>query len=96
MNVFSLLALLLTIAGWVLTLITGVTLLSGPYEERICHTACVQVIFFSGVAAGAVGLLLGLVSLLRSSTRKFSYLVLALAIPLCAIFAMLILIGSLA
>jgi hypothetical protein len=52
--------------------------------------------FFSAVGAGGLGLLLGLLALRQPRWRPVTYLALALALPLCALLAGLILIGVLA
>ena len=95
MNLLGLLALGLGAAGWTLAILTGFTLLTrGPDGD--CQTACVQVMFFSAVGAGGLGLLLGLLALRQPRWRPVTYLALALALPLCALLAGLILIGVLA
>jgi hypothetical protein len=92
MSPLGLLALGLSAAGWGLTILTGLTLLTrGPDGD--CQTACVQVMFFSGVGAGGLGLLFGLLALRQPRGRPLTYIALALALPLCAILAALILIG---
>ena len=92
MNPLGLLALGLSAAGWALTILTGFTLLTrGPDGD--CQTACVQAMFFSGVGAGGLGLLLGLLALRQTRGRPVTYIALALALSLCAILATLILIG---
>ena len=96
MNIASLPALLLTLAGWVLTAMSAAAMLSGPYDGRTCQTECVQTLFFSGMATGILGLVLGIVGLRLASGRRLSQVVLWLAGPLCAIFAALFLIGNLA
>ncbi|MBK1717074.1 hypothetical protein [Thiocystis violacea] len=96
MNVVPLFGLLLTGAGWMLTLMTATAMLSGSYEARTCQTECVQTLFFSGMAAGLLGLLLGLIAIRMSTGRALSQVVLWLAVPLCAIFAAIFLIGTLA
>ena len=89
-------ALLLAILGWALTAVTTTNLLSGHFDERTCQTACVQALFFGGVAAGVISLILGVIGLTRSEGRALTYLALLLAVPLCGIFAGLILIGNFA
>jgi hypothetical protein len=95
-KVLPLLALLLTIIGWVITVLTGMTLLSGPYEGRTCQTECVQLMFFSGLAVTSLALLLAVFALLRSAGRVAAYLSLALVVPLSMIYAGLVLIGNFA
>ncbi len=94
MNWLALLALLLTIAGWVLFGLTGMNLLSGYLEDRTCQTDCVKMLFFSGIGVGVSGLLLSIIALLRSHGRILSIISLLLALALCAIFATLFLIGN--
>ncbi|WP_201246634.1 hypothetical protein [Halochromatium salexigens] len=96
-KVLPLLALLLMILGWVLTLLTGITLLSGPYEEgRTCQTECVQTMFFSGLGATVVALLIAGLALRLSDGRALTYISLVLLVPLGMIYAGLIVIGELA
>jgi hypothetical protein len=94
MNVPALIALLLTLAGWVLTALTTVNLLSGHFDDRTCQTACVQMLFFSGVAAGVSGLVVSGLALRRPEGRIISVLTLLLALALCAIFAVLFIAGN--
>jgi hypothetical protein len=94
MNPLGLLALLLTISGWVLVSLTGMHLLSGYMESRSCQTDCVQTLFYAAIALGAVGLLLSFAALIRPRGRSLSVLSLLLALPLCAIFTTLFLIGN--
>lgn len=96
MNVASLPAILLTLAGWTLTALSAAAMLSGPYDGRTCQTECVQTLFFSGMATGVLGLILGIVGLRFATGRRLSQVSLWLAGPLCAIFAALFLIGNLA
>lgn len=96
MNLLPLLALLLTLTAWILTALTGINLLSGHFEERTCQTDCVRTYFFSGVATGIGGLVLSGLSLLRPQGRILSLAALTLALGLCAIFAVLFVIGNFA
>jgi hypothetical protein len=94
MKALPFLALLLALVSWVLMALTGINTLSGHFDERTCQTACVQTYFFSAVATGGIGLLLALVALVRSDFRIVTYSALIVALPLCAVFAGLILIGN--
>ncbi len=96
MKALPLVALLLTIAGWALTVWTGATLLSGPYEDRTCQTECVQTLFFSGLAAAIAALLVTVIALFRPGGRAVTYGVLVLAAPLAAVYTTVILIGNFA
>ena len=96
MKVLPVLALLLTIAAWVLTVMTGNALLSGPYEGRTCQTECVKTLFFSGLGVTAGAIVLLTLSLMRSSARTLTYTILALAAPLAAVYTTIVLIGNLA
>jgi hypothetical protein len=91
-----LIALLLAGLGWLLTVLTGVNALSGDFEGRTCQTACLQGLFFGGIAAGVTALILGVIGLTKPDGRTLTYVALALALPLCAVFAALILIGNFA
>jgi hypothetical protein len=94
MNLVALSALLLTVAGWVLTILTAMNLLSGQFDDRTCQTGCVQILFFSGVAAGVAGLVLSAIGLRRPEGRMMSVAALLLALVLCAIFAVLFIAGN--
>ncbi|QGU32370.1 hypothetical protein [Thermochromatium tepidum] len=96
MNVASLPAILFTLAGWALTVLSAAAMLSGPYDGRTCQTECVQMLFFSGMVAGVLGLILAIVGLRFVVGRRLSQVTLWLAGPLCAIFAAILLIGILA
>lgn len=96
MKALSLPGLLLSIVGWVLTVMVATHILSGPYEARECQTSCVQTLFASGFGAAALALLLGLIAFWRASDRRLSAVVLFLSVPLFAIFAGIVGIGVLA
>ena len=90
----AVIALILTLAGWILTAMTGVNLLSGYLDERTCQTDCVQELFYSAAAVAVGGLLVSLVALMRSHGRLLSVFSLLLALPLCGIFATLYIVGN--
>jgi hypothetical protein len=94
MNVLALLALLVTLGGWVLTALTGMNLLSGHFDDRTCQTDCVQGLFFSAVAAGLGGLLLAAISFRRPQGRLLSILALLVALGLWALFGTLFIAGN--
>lgn len=89
-----LLGLLAAIAGWVLMGLTGANVLSGTFEDRTCLTDCVRTYFFSSTAAGLAGLAFGLFGLRNRNSRKLGYIVLGLALPLCAVIGTLVVIGN--
>jgi hypothetical protein len=94
MNMLASSALLVTFAGWALTALTVMNLLSGHFDDRTCQTDCVQMLFFSGVAAGIGGLVLSIVSLFRPQGRILGIIALLMALVLCAIFAVLFVAGN--
>jgi hypothetical protein len=94
MNLLALFAILLTLAGWVLTALTGMNLLSGHFDGRTCLTDCVQMLFFSAVATGVAGLVLSGLSLLSTKGRVLSWVGLLMALALCSIFAVLFITGN--
>ena len=94
MNFIALLALLLTIAGWILTGLTGINLLSGHFDERTCLTDCVKILFFSAVAAGFVGLVLSGIALKRPNGRILSGIALLSGLGLCSVFVVLFVAGN--
>ena len=91
-------ALVLAVAGWVLTVFIGNTLLSGiPIEDRACQTGCIQGLFFSGFAVGTIALILSGLSVTKPAAGRIaSFAALALALPLFAIYAGIVVIGNLA
>lgn len=93
MKLSSLLALLLAGAGWVLLIVAGTNMLSGHFDTRSCQTACVSSLFWGGVAAGGLGLLLSLIGLAAQKGRGLALLSLGAALPLCGVFAGIIVIG---
>jgi len=95
-KVLPLFALLFAITGWILIGWTTVILLSGDDEGRTCYTDCVQMIFFSGLGAIVVALVVDGFALKYSDARALIYTGLGLAAPLGLIYATLILIGVLA
>jgi hypothetical protein len=94
MNLAALSALLLSVAGWALTVLTAMNLLSGHFDDRTCQTGCVQMLFFSSVAAGVGGLVLSVVGLRRPEGRIMSVAALLMALVLCAIFAVIFIAGN--
>ena len=93
MNLFALLALPITLAGWGLIALTTMNLLSGHFDDRTCLTDCVQTYFYYSLAAGLGGLLLSFLAVLHPKGRAWGVFSLLLALPLCAIFATLYLVG---
>ncbi|WPL17803.1 hypothetical protein Thiowin_02845 [Thiorhodovibrio winogradskyi] len=98
MKITAPIALVLAMIGWALTLFITYTLLSGvPIEDRSCQTDCIKGLFFSGFAVGAVALILsGLAVATHPAGRIFSVAVLVLTAPLFAIYAGIVVIGTLA
>lgn len=96
MKALSLPSLTFGVIGWALTVAVTNVMLSGPFEARECQTPCVQTLFFSAVAAGALGLILAVFAFRRADRGTLEALALVVSGPLCAIFAALILIGTLA
>ena len=94
MNIIVLLALLLTIAGWVLTGMTGMNLLSGYLEDRTCQTDCVQSLFYAAVVTGFAGLFFSLIGAFRSNGGVLRVITLLLAVPLSSIFVVLYIAGN--
>ncbi|NEX22839.1 hypothetical protein G3480_21475 [Thiorhodococcus mannitoliphagus] len=96
MKALTLPSLALGATGWALTVAVTMVMLSGPFETRTCHTSCVQDLFFSAVAAGFAALLLAVIAFWRADRGVLTTLALLISGPLCAIFAALVLIGTLA
>ena len=94
MYTLPLLSLLLTAVDWVLLGLTGMNILSGPFDERTCLTDCVRTMFFSGTAAGIGGLLFSFFGLRKPESRMLSYIALAFVLPLLGIFTTLFVIGN--
>ena len=98
MKIAAPIALVLAVVGWGLTFYIGDTLLSGTaLEERACQTGCIKGLFFTGFGVGAVALLLsGLTLTKQAAGRILSAGALLLAFPLFAIYAGIVVIGTLA
>lgn len=94
MNKLAIYALLAALAGWGLTAMTGMNLLSGPFAGRSCQTGCVQGYFFAALAVVLVGFVLALVSLRRPGGRALSVAALVACLPLCGLFAVLFYTGN--
>lgn len=94
MSAISLIGLVLTLGGWILLVAAGTNVLSGAFEGRTCQTDCVQTYFYAAVAVGVSGLVVGVIAALRKRGRGIAYASLILALPLCAIFATLFVIGN--
>ncbi|MBK5967980.1 MULTISPECIES: hypothetical protein [Thiorhodovibrio] len=98
MKIAAPIAIVLALVGWGLTFFIGDTLLSGTaLEDRMCQTGCIKGLFFSGFGVGAVALVLsGLTLSKRAAGPILSVGALLLALPLFAIYAGIVVIGTLA
>lgn len=94
MNFLALIALLFTFIGAGLTLLTGVNILSGPFEGRTCLTDCVQMYYFAGLVTVVVGLLLSLLSFRNPQGRAISIAAFLMAAGLSSIFVVLFIAGN--
>lgn len=94
MSKFAILALLAVLVGWVLTGMTSMHLLSGPFEQRTCQTACVQGYFFAAMVACFTGVAMSLLGMFKASGRKLSVAALVLSLPLCGLFGALFYSGN--
>lgn len=91
-------ALVLAVFGWALTLFITNTMLSGvPLAERSCQTECIRGLFFSTFSLAAITIALAVLALRPTARARIpGILALALAIPMFAIYAGIVVIGILA
>ena len=87
-------ALLASVAGWALLVLTFMTLLSGPLETRTCGTECVKQYYFGATGLGVAALLAALFALFPAHSRKLGAFSFVVAFPLVAIVAALFVIGE--
>ena len=55
----KLLSLISAIIAWVLAIVLVTQMLSGTFETRTCHTACVQSIYWTSLVFCIFGLIIG-------------------------------------
>lgn len=95
MNIVALLALLITFIAAGLTLLTGVNILSGPFEGRSCLTDCVQMYFYAGLVTTIIGLILSLLSFRNEQGRAISIAALLMVVALSGVYGILFIGGNL-
>jgi hypothetical protein len=87
-------ALLASAAGWVLLVLTFMTLLSGSLETRSCGTECVKQYYFGATGLGVAALLAAVLALFPAGSRKLGAFSFVIAFPLVAITIALFVIGE--
>ncbi len=94
MKLVSSAAILISLGGWVLLLLTFVNMLSGSLETRECSSECVQGYYFGATALGVIGVLAAFAALFSDSSRRLGFFSLILALPLVGIAVGIFLIGN--
>ena len=87
-------ALLASLAGWALLVLTFVNLLSGSLDTRTCGTECVKQYYLGATGLGVAALLAAFLALFPSDSRKLGGFSLLVAFPLVAITIALFVIGN--
>ena len=80
--------------SWALAIFLGAELLSGTFDERVCLTTCVNVIFWISFTIAGIGLIfsIGSISVGKPSlTKTLSMLAL---FGLCGIYVVTMLVGT--
>ena len=79
--------------SWALAVFLGVQLLSGTFDERVCQTTCVGILFWMSFSIAVIGVVfsVGGISIGRSSWIKV--LSLLALMGLCGIYVTTVLIG---
>lgn len=74
----------LVLLGWTVTVVLVYSLLSGPFDGRMCESACFNMLYWGALVLAVLGTLLSLVQCFKSDSGIFSKLGLILGLFLTA------------
>lgn len=86
----------LVLLGWGVTIALVYSLLSGPFDGRMCESTCFNMLFWGALVLAVFGTLLSIVQAAKSGSSIFSKLGVILGLFLCAKLIGVMVIGSMA
>jgi hypothetical protein len=86
----------LVLLGWGITVALVYSLLSGPFDGRICESLCFNMLYWGALILAVLGTLLSLIQMLKPNSGIFSKIGLILGLFLTAKLVGVMVIGSMA
>ena len=84
----------LVLLGWAVTVALVYSLLSGPFDGRMCESVCFNMLYWGALVLAVLGTLLSLIQCFKADSGIFSKLGLILGLFLTAKLVGVMLIGS--
>ena len=84
----------LVLLGWGITAAMVYSLLSGPFDGRMCESTCFSMLYWGALVLAVCGTLLSLMQAFKPNSGIFSKLVLLFGLLLTAILIGVMVIGS--
>ena len=86
----------LVLVGWGMTVALVYSLLSGPFDGRMCESTCFSMLYWGALVLAVLGTLLSLMQVFKPDSGIFSKLGLLLGLFLCAKLIGVMVIGTMA
>jgi hypothetical protein len=84
----------LVLLGWGITVALVYSLLSGPFDGRLCESTCFSMLYWGALVLAVLGTLLSLMQVFKPNSGMFSKLGLILGLFLCAKLIGVMVIGT--
>ena len=84
----------IVLLAWGLTVALVYSLLSGPFDGRMCESLCFNMLYWAALVLAVIGTLLCITQCFKSSSGIFSKLGVILGLFLCAKLIGVMVIGS--
>ncbi|MFK7795376.1 MAG: hypothetical protein AB8B89_08510 [Gammaproteobacteria bacterium] len=86
----------LVLIGWGMTVALVYSLLSGPFDGRMCESTCFNMLYWGALVLAVLGTLLSLMQVFKPESGIFSKISLLLGLFLCAKLIGVMVIGTMA
>tara|TARA_R110002096_G_scaffold421587_1_gene627430 strand:+ start:3574 stop:3861 length:288 start_codon:yes stop_codon:yes gene_type:complete len=84
----------LILLGWGITVALVYSLLSGPFDGRVCESTCFSMLYWAALVLAVLGTLLSIVQAFKPDSGIFSKLGILLGFFLCAKLIGVMVIGT--
>ncbi len=84
----------LVLLGWGITVALVYSLLSGPFDGRMCESTCFSMLYWGALVLAVLGTLLSLMQVFKPNSGMFSKLGVILGLFLCAKLIGVMVIGT--
>ena len=86
----------LVILGWGVTAFLVYSLLSGPFDGRMCETTCFSMLYWAALVLAVLGTILSFIQSIKPGSGVFSKIALLLSLLLSAKLIGVMVIGTMA